>query len=119
MRQSFSRHDDGGIRAFLVPKTTPSNYAHVRRLDGQQAAQGTQGFAHIQPFNAHRCAHWPDALPPYVSSVGKQTVAEAASTRGAPLDAYADPASEEEDIEERQQNAMLSPADIEAAENVL
>jgi hypothetical protein len=35
-----------------------------------------------------------------VTSVGKQTVAEAATTRGAPLELYADPASEEEEEEE-------------------
>ena len=45
-----------------------------------------------------RCEICADVLPPYATSVGKQTVAEAASSRGASLDAYLDPASEDDDM---------------------
>ena len=61
------------------------NYAQIRRTEQTPSAQGTSVDTALETTTKLSV----DALPPYMASVGKQTVAEAASTRGAPLEMYA------------------------------
>ena len=66
MRQSFNRHEDQvycvalfkwpfsrlqGIRAFLVPKTTPTSYAQIRRTEQTPTVQGAIISVALKEYN--------------------------------------------------------------------